>query len=95
MKSINEALLNKRKAAIESSMRISRNATKKSFEILHAPPEVKRKSSIIGSYIGISLLAIGGVSFIIGFSSIAIGLSICGLLTLGSNLVTLKFLKNK
>ena len=95
MKSFDEALLNKRKAAIESSKKISRNATKKSFEILHAPPEVKRKSSIIGSYIGISLLAIGGISYLLGFSSVAIGLSICGLLTLGSNLATLKFLKNK
>lgn len=95
MKSINDKVLKSRRKALDFSKEISKNASRQSFDILNAPIEVKRKRSITGSYIGIVLMLVGGVSYLVKFYSIAGKIITLGTITLGSNLSILNYLNKK
>lgn len=95
MKSINDKVLQSRRNALDFSKEISKNASRQSFDILNAPIEVKIKRSTTGSYIGIGLMLIGGVSYLVKFYSIAGKIITLGAITLGSNLLVLSYLNKK
>ncbi|WP_250673348.1 hypothetical protein LZ906_015615 [Paraclostridium ghonii] len=95
MRLINDKVLESRRKAIDLSKKISKNASKRSRDVLNEPIEVKIKKSNAGSYIGIGLIAIGITLHLVKFYSLGESIFILGVLTLGSNLLTLSLLSKK
>lgn len=90
MKSINNKVLEKRKKAMEASKKIV-----KDYKVFKAPLEVRKKRSILGSSCGTFVILVGGVFYIVKLYSIATGLIIGGITTLGFNLIVLKSLNKR
>ncbi|MGL6186366.1 MAG: hypothetical protein ACRC1T_13450 [Clostridium chrysemydis] len=84
MKSLNNVVLEKRKEAMAFSKVVSQNKS-----IFKAPLEVKKRRGKLGSACGSITLLIAIMLYIINLPSLAIGLSVAGVLTLAINLVML------
>lgn len=90
MKTLNNIVLEQRRKALDYSKNISQN-----HKPFTSPLEVKLKRHHMGTYCGAFFIVVSGVFFIFKIYSLATGLFIGGITTLGFNLVLLKSLNKK
>ncbi|MGL4338220.1 MAG: hypothetical protein ACRCST_15155 [Turicibacter sp.] len=90
MKTLNDIALDKRRQAMESSKKISKN-----YKIIDVPFEVKMKRAKLGTACGSFFIFISALCYLFKLSTIATGILCAGCLTLGLNRAFLKNLTKK